>query len=220
MTSAILYFQLLTFLVAVFCYRGLLRFSIGLFVPIFFIEALFALMYTKYRVVDGSPIVVLNNIRMVLTYCLDVYVFSRMIRPNRIEKVIVNILLVVGCLFILLNTFVFQGSKHYDSFSWLLLIVIQVIFSALILMRMSLIDEDSPPFFRHPYLWIASANLLYGLFSLVLWVLFQFFLGKNVQFEFGVVLPIEDVIFILYCLMFCYAFILCKTQKISYSRLY
>jgi len=207
------YFEYGCLLVAVFCYKGLRRFSLLAFIPIVLLACVSETLTIDKLGLELYPI---YNVYMVALTPFYLYAYRKMLLPTRNERVIFDAISVLSMLFLLLNIFFIQGIRNFNTFSAILTQVLNVIFSGLVLVRLVTVESSQTTLYGEPYFWICSATLLFNLISFVVLGLLKFTLQMdltihNVSLHQVFLPPASDVQYSVYS----FAFILCQIRKTS-----
>jgi hypothetical protein len=81
----------------------------------------------------------------------------------------------------LVNYFLIQGKRPFDSFTSLLVNLTNFVFSCLVLTRLAIRKEEDSLLLTDPYFWINAAILPFSLVSLIALGLQKFIIGNNIQ---------------------------------------
>lgn len=113
-------------------------------------------------------------------------------------------------LFILIDFYFLQGVSMFNTYSLILIMLLNIVFSVLILVNFFLFDERTIDFLKHPYLWINSGILIFSLGTLVVLGLQHYIEANKIVIgnknAYRQIMPILNVI--LYS-AYSYAFLLC-----------
>lgn len=227
--------QLLSLFAAIYCYRGLRKFSLTLFIPLLAITSLIDLLgsnwgfsawnHAYYRVYQiylvSVPGVKKNyfiyNMYLLLSPLFYLTLFYYMLRlSHKAKKGYLAIATI--CLVLIFSNYVFlQGTNVFNSYSFLFIEIINIACCSIILFRLALIEESSDEhIYHHPYFWISLSLLLFSLGAVAVLGLQAYIAnhkieigGKNI---YRIVMPNLNII--LY-LGYTYAFILCRKKNNS-----
>ena len=207
------YFQLLSLLVAIACYRGLNACNLVLFIPLLLLTNIIELVGNNYRLLGWAHNYGMYNWYIILSTPINLYLYARMLQIRKNEKPVYVIIAVLSMLFIILNYVFLQGRDQFNNISVVLIEILNIVFSCFVLLRLAFRGDVLVSIFREPYFWISAANLLFGLITLVLLGLQQYIrsyhivIGKDSLYH--AILPVVNII-----LYSCYslAFILCRMQ--------
>lgn len=208
------YSQLLCLIAAVFFYSGLKKFSIAGFMPLLILINIVELVANNFKRWGWVNNYFVYNVFLILSTPIYLYLYRCMLNLTAIALKIYYFISGLTLLIILTNYLFIQGLFTFNSFSFLLISVLNIIFSCLILFKLSSDDSNNVSLFYQPYFWINSSNLLFNMITLVLLGLQQYILVNHIELEnkrlYYVILPIANVA--LY-LSYSYAFALCNIQN-------
>jgi hypothetical protein len=209
------YFELLSLLVALFCYKGLRRFSLGIFLPLLVLVNLLEMAGVNYRLLglkDNNYI--LYNLLIIAQTPMYLYVYTKMMMLKKSEQLVFNMIAALCFLFLLLDFVYIQGPWVFNTYSATLISVLNIVFCSLILLRLFMVENKQVILYGEPYFWITASYMLFSLVTLV-------FLGlqpyiRNYHLTIGqktiyrALMPYGSII--LYS-AFSYAFLLCRIRK-------
>lgn len=154
------------------------------------------------------------NMYLIFTTPLYLYLYSQMLFLNGSALNIFRMIALLCMLLILLNYFFLQGTEMFNTNALALVMILNIIFSCLVLFRLSSYDFVQPNLFREPYFWINAATLLFSMVTLVLLGLQPYIHSNHIQIGnkilYFALMPSPNVI--LYA-AYSYAFLLCKIQE-------
>lgn len=208
------YFQILSLLTAIVCYRGLRRYSLSAFIPLLLIANVTEITAGNYLAFGWTSNYFIYNLYLLTATPFQLWLFGRMLHLRNNEKRVFGAICGLCMLFVLLNYFFLQGSTRFNTISLILIALITIVFSCFVLLRAVIQQQNEDNLLRAPYFWINAAQLLFGLVTLVVLGLQQYI--RNNQIELGqkslyyVLLPGINII--LYA-AYSYAFILCSRIK-------
>jgi len=207
------YFQLLSLLVAIACYRGLLQWRLILFIPLLLLTNVIELIGNNYKALGWTHNYAIYNLYILLMTPINLYLYGNMLTLKRNEKPVYLTICLLSLAFILLNYFFLQGYSQFNNISVVLIEILNIVLSCFVLLRLTFQGDMLVSIFRAPYFWISAANLLFGLITLVLLGLQQYIRGNNIRIGstslYHYILPVVNII--LYS-CYCLAFILCRTR--------
>lgn len=207
------YVQLLSLLVAILCYKGLNNYRLVLFIPLLALTNVIELIGNNYRALGWSHNYTIYNWYIILSTPLNLYLYGRMLRIRKNEKLVYLTICALSMLFIILNYIFLQGPGQFNNISIVLIEILNIVFSCFVLLRLALRGDVLVSIFREPYFWISAANLLFGLITLVLLGLQQYIRSNNILIGkdsmYHAILPVVNIV--LYS-CYCLAFILCRMQ--------
>ena len=161
------YFEFFSLLCALWCARGLKSFSITVFIPILILDNLTEAIAVNHSHFNWDTNYFIYNIYYLLSTPLYLYLFSIMLKSDQREK---RRLLGIGVaieLFMLVDYFFIQGAIPFNTFSALLVAVMDIIFVCLVLFRITIRTDEEYFLLRDPYFWINAVLLLFSLVSLI-----------------------------------------------------
>lgn len=208
------YWQLACLLVAVVCISGLRRFSIAAFIPLLIIINAVEITGDNFRLFGLQNNYFIYNLYLIFSTPLTLYLYQRMLHLNGYPLQVFRAIALLCMLIILLNYFFLQGEYLFNTNALVLIMILNIIFSCLVLFRLSLHDAKQTQLYREPYFWINAANLLFSLLTLVLLGLQQYIRSHHIEIEnkslYRSIMPAANII--LYT-VYSYAFLLCQIQK-------
>ncbi len=211
------YFQLLSLLLAILCYRGLSHYRIAMFLPMLLLVNLIEIVGTNYRALGCFPWLsnhFIYNFNLLLVTPFQLYLMGRMLqlRPN--EEPVFNGIALLCMLVVLLNYLFMQGTAVFNTFSVILIQIVTIVLSCFTLLRLALRETGQLSLWKDPYFWINAGFLLFALITLVLLGPQQLLQANKVilwgQSLYKTMMPIPN--YLLY-LCYCFAFILCSTRR-------
>ena len=130
------------------------------------------------------------------------------------EKLVFYTVCILCLILVAVNFFSIQGQLHFNTYSFVLIEIMMIVFSSLSLVRLTLLDQRELNFIREPFFWINTVNLLFGLITLVVLALQEYILTNHIEINnktlYNAILPtLNAVVYAGYS----YAFILCRKQK-------
>jgi hypothetical protein len=205
-----IYFQIVSLLIAVINYRRLKVYKISAFTFLTYIACIVEI--AGFELKQHKEVnYLIYNFYLIFSTPVQLFLFYKMLQPERLQQ---KIFITISCLstfFILIDFYFFQGVNVFNTYSLMLIMLLNIAFSVLVLVKIFLIDETAISFFRHPYLWINAGILIFSLGTLVMLGLQQYIevnrIVINNKNAYRQVMPILNVI--LYS-AYSYAFILCR----------
>lgn len=208
------YFQLLSLIVAIFCWKGLKAGSLLAFIPLLIIVNITELTGTNFQAFGWSSNYFVYNLYLLLSTPFFFYLGGKMLFLTRKETVIYLIVCSLCMLLVIVNYGFIQGKTRFNTYSMGLVEIMKIIFSGLCLMRLIVLDREEVNFMKEPYFWINSVNLLGGLITLVVLGLQSYILENHIEIAhrslYAAILPVVNAF--VYS-GYSYAFILCRMQK-------
>lgn len=209
------YFQLFSLLLALLCRKGLNAFSLGILIPILFLDNIteflgsnhWSLFHTK-----GNYYV--YNIYYLLSTPLFFFLFASMLDGTRRDR---RRLLWTGAaieLFLLVNYFFIQGRLDFDTFSAQLVSLACIILSCLVLTRLAIRKDDEGRLLHDPVFWVNAMILLFNLVCVIVLGMHKFIIQYGLEIRhknlYLAIIPAANAV--LYT-GYSYAFLLCQLQK-------
>lgn len=206
------YFQLASFLVAILCYKGLVRYRLTAFFPLLAVVCTIELLATNSELFGWKSNYFLYNYYLLVSLPLHFYIFYKILGLVGTTKYVFLTIALLGVTLSLLNYFSYQGKSVFNSNTLLFFEIINIFFSCILLIQMSLEDNSRVPLLKHPYFWVAAPTLLFSLGTMVVLGLQQYISSNNIHIDgkslYRVIVPALNVL--LYA-GYAYAFILCRT---------
>ncbi len=205
-----IYFQILSLLIAILYFKRLNAYHLAPFIFLIYIACIIEVCGFAFKQLQQVNYLIFN-LYLVFSTPLQSLLFYNMILPAGIQKNIFIIISSLLMLFILINFYFFQGMNLFNTYSLILIMLINIVFSVFVLIKRFLIDEKPVDFLKHPYLWINASILVFSLGTLVILGLQQYIEANKIQIgdknAYRQIMPILNVI--LYS-GYSYAFLLCK----------
>lgn len=210
-TSFFQYVQLLSFITAVFCYKGLRFFKITAFIPLLFMVCLTESAAVNLKLFGWTQNYSIYNYFLLISTAFNLYLIDKMLDLNGFSKIVYCIITSLSMLFLVLNFVCLQGSNVFNTYSFILSMLVVSTLSFLVLLKLFNDDESSIMLHFHPYFWISAATLLFSAAALIVLGLQQFILTEKLLIGkvtiYKAIMPILNVVMYL---SYTYAFILCR----------
>jgi hypothetical protein len=208
------YFQILSLITAIYCWKGLKSCSLLAFIPLLIIVNAAELIGENYRTFGWSSNYRVYNLYLVLSTPFFFYLAGKMLFLTRKEAIIFFIVCILCMVLVCINLGFIQGPLQFNSYSLGLVDILMIVFSSLCLVRLTVFDQKELNFMREPYFWINSLNLLSCLITLVVLGLQSYILINKILIAnktlYNAILPaVNAIVYGGYI----YAFILCRTQR-------
>jgi hypothetical protein len=206
------YFQLLSLLLSIICYRRLKQARLQAFVPLLVITCIIEMLAAIEKL---TPNYFLYNYYLLLTPPLYFLIFYRMLGMHGRTKWLLNGTSILIVLLVVLNYLFLQGTARFNNYSLILLSLVYISYTSLTILKTNLLDNESMDSNRAKvYFIICGSTLLFNLGMLTVLGL-QTFITSNKLQVYGMslnrfVMPILNVI--LYS-GYSIAFLLCKRNK-------
>ncbi|QEC41493.1 hypothetical protein [Pseudobacter ginsenosidimutans] len=205
------FFQFLSLAFAIWFYRSLKSWSIGAFLPLLVFIFLVEIVGNNFEAFGWDNNYFIYNIYLILSTPFWLYLFRQMLGLSGMAIVIFRWIAILCMSFMFVNYFYGEGVKEFNSWSLLLLMILTIVFSCLILFRLSVTDIITISLYRHPFFWINAGNLLFALVTLVLLGLQPYIRENDIQLLhkslYYAIIPTANII--LYT-SYCYGFYLCR----------
>ena len=208
------YFQIASLLTALYCYRGLRACSLLAFIPLLVIVNITEFSGINYRMIGLQSNYSIYNLYLLASTPFYFYIAGKMLFLTGKETIVFYAVCVLSLILVCANFFFIQGPSHFNTYSFVLIEIMMIVFSSLSLVRLTLLDQRELNFIREPFFWINTANLLFGLITLVVLGLQQYILTNHIEINnktlYNAILPsLNAIVYAGYS----YAFILCRKQK-------
>ena len=208
------YFQILSLITAIYCWKGLKSCSLLAFIPLLVIVNATELIADNYRVFGWTSNYRIYNLYLLLSTPFFFYLAGKMLFLTRKESIIFFIVCILCMVLICINFGFIQGPIQFNSYSLGLIDILIIVFSSLCLVRLTMFDQEELNFMREPYFWINSLNLLSSLVTLVVLGLQSYILINKIEIAnktlYHAILPaVSAIVYGGYS----YAFTLCRTQR-------
>jgi len=214
------YFQILSLITAIYCWKGLKSCSLLAFIPLLIIVNAAELIADNYRAYGWSSNYRVYNLYLLLSTPFFFYLAGKMLFLTRKEAAIFYIVCVLCMVLVCINFGFIQGPIQFNSYSLGLVDIMIIVFSSLCLVRLTVFDQKELNFMREPYFWINSLNLLSSLITLVVLGLQSYIQINKIEIAnktlYHAILPaVNAIVYGGYS----YAFTLCRTQRARSSSL-
>ncbi|WP_448701861.1 hypothetical protein ACFGVR_06335 [Mucilaginibacter sp. AW1-3] len=210
--SYYIYFQLLSLLLAIYCYKGLKSFKLLGFIPLLVVVCVTEIIAinTSFFGWDNNNLQI-YNLYVIVSTPITIYIFLRMLGYKGLKKSLYISMGVLLFIFTVLNFLFVQGKYNFDTYSLILVEFITAMLALLVIARLFKEDDSDILLNHHPYFWISAATLIFSAVTLIVCGLQQFFLLKKIQIGgvqiYRVIMPAINV-FLYSC--YSYAFYLCR----------
>jgi hypothetical protein len=210
------YFQLVSLLIAIYCYRGLRACSLLAFIPLLIIVNITEFCGFNYGQLGLDSNYLIYNLYLLCSTPFYFYIAGKMLFLRDKENLVYYTICTLCLILILANFLLIQGPGRFNTYSVVLIEILRIVFSSLSLVRLTILDEKELNFTKEPFFWINAVNLLFGLITLVVLGLQNFILVNHVEIAnrtlYNALLPsVNAIVYSGYS----YAFILCRKQKTS-----
>lgn len=203
--------QLICLCFAIWFYSNLKGWSIAAFLPLLVFIFLIEIVGNNFHAFNWANNYFIYNLYLLLSTPLWLYLFRQMLDLRGTALIIYRWIAILCMGFICLNYFFGEGVMEFNSWSLLLLMILTIVFSCLILFRISLTESLSGSLYRHPFFWINSGNLLFALVTLVLLGLQPYIREHGIEIQrkslYYAIIPTANII--LYT-AYSYGFYLCR----------
>jgi len=208
------YFQIIALILAIIYFRGLKRFRLSPFIPILLIVNIVESIGTNYKNLGWSDNYSVYNLYLLFSTPLYLYLYATMLELKG-KALIIHSAVSIGCMvFIILNLFFLQGTGVFNTYSMALISILYIVFSCLVLFRMTLGSNLTVNLYRQPYFWINSTNLFFSMTTLVFLGLQHYILTNNIKLGdktlYYAIMPSANAV---YYSGLSYAFILCNQNR-------
>ncbi len=208
------YFQIISLLVAIYCWKGLKSCSLLAFIPLLVVVNLTELIGINYRAFGWSSNYRVYNVYLLVSTPFFFYLAGKMLFLTKKEAIIYYIVCSLCMLLVIANFVFIQGTTQFNSYSLGIIDIMLIVFSGLCLVRLTVLDQKELNFMKEPYFWINSLNLLFGLITLVILSLQSYIRINHIEIAnrslYYAILPaVNAIVYAGYS----YAFILCRTER-------
>ena len=212
-----LFFQIFSFLVALYSYRRKRDKMLLYFTPFLFLTVIIELIGTWY-LSKGLRNYWMFNVFTTLEFLFYTFLFYLYFKKNVFKKIVLYFM-PLFTLMVLLNIFFIQGfNKTFNTYTFLLGSFFIVIFCCCYFYESVLPDKIDQQLSKQPFFWICSGLLIFYLGSVIINALFEYLRNNDLQAEgiriYGI---INNSLNILLYSSFCIAFFLCRNNKKTYS---
>jgi hypothetical protein len=206
--------QFLSLLVAIFCYKGLKKFSLFLFIPLLLVTCVVEILATNSSFFGWKSNYFIYNVYIIISLPLYLAIYGKMIVLNKKTRWVYLTICILCELLIILNYFFIEGVHTFNTYSLIFIEILQIGFCCLLLIQLALKDDKyNVHILNHPYFWINASTLLFSLGTFALLGLQKYIALHHIEIDgksmYRIFLPVLNVI--LYS-SYTYAFVLCKTQ--------
>lgn len=210
--------QIAALLTALYCFKGIKRQNLGLFIPLLCIIVVTETIGNNFKTFGWPNNYWVYNCYLLLSTPLYLLLYANMLRLRGLPLTIFVGMTALFEALLLLNFFFIQGTALFNTYSLIIIMVATIILSCFVLLSLAAGEENGVSFFRHPLFWINGSHLLYALVSLVLLGLQQYIRAHRIELnKESLYYVIQPTINILLYIGLAYAFLLCRTQNRKYS---
>lgn len=210
------YFEMFSLLWAIWCYRGLNAFSIGIMIPILVLDNVVEIIGVNYAHFHWANNYLIYNLYYLLSTPLYLCLFATMLDGSRKDRmrliaagVIVEALLLANCIFL-------QGWWEFNTYSSLLYAITQIVISCIVLTRLAIRKDDESGLLQDPIFWINAMILLFNLVTFIVLGMHKYIMLNHLEMRHkNLYLAITQAANAVLYTGFCYAFLLCKQLKRS-----
>lgn len=203
--------QLISLCFAIWFYRNLKGWAIAAFLPLLILIFLIEIIGNNFQAFNWPNNYFIYDLYLLLSTPLWLYLFRQMLDLSGTALRIFRWIAILSMSFMFMNYFFGEGMKEFNSWSLLLLMILTIVFSCLILFRISLAESLGGSLYSHPYFWINAGNLLFALVTLVLLGLQPYIRENGIQIQrkslYYAIIPTANII--LYT-CYSYGFYLCR----------
>ncbi|HLA58870.1 MAG TPA: hypothetical protein VK622_08920 [Puia sp.] len=208
------YFQILSLITAIYCWKGLKSCSLLAFIPLLIIVNATELIAANFRTFGWSSNYRIYNLYLLISTPFFFYLAGKMLFLTRKEAIVFFIVCILCMVLVCINFGFIQGPLQFNSYSLGLVDILIIVFSSLCLVRLTVFDQQELNFMKEPYFWINSLNLLSSLITLVILGLQSYILINKIEIAnktlYHAILPaVNAIVYGGYS----YAFTLCRTQR-------
>lgn len=208
------YFQAAALIVALLCWRALKQNHILLFIPLLLLINAIEIVGNNFRAFGWANNYFVYNYYLLFSTPIWLLLYRQMLAFMGNVKWVFNGIILLITLLLLLNYFFVQGRNLFNTYSLILVMIINVVFSSLVLFRMAWEETVQGPLLAQPYFWINAGNLLFSMVTIVLLGLQQYIRANAIEISrkslYYAILPSANIL--LY-IGLSYAFILCQIRK-------
>ncbi|MBC7588450.1 MAG: hypothetical protein H7178_08820, partial [Chitinophagaceae bacterium] len=181
------------------------------FLPLLAVVCTIELLATNNEFFGWKSNYFLYNYYLLVSLPLHFYIFYKILGLVGTTKYVFLTIALLGIALSLFNYFSYQGKSVFNSNTLLFFEIINIFFSCILLIQMSLEDNSRVPILKHPYFWVAAPTLLFSLGTMVVLGLQQYISSNHIQVDgkslYRIIVPALNVL--LYS-GYTYAFILCR----------
>ncbi|MGN6420382.1 MAG: hypothetical protein ACTHMC_22935 [Pseudobacter sp.] len=200
-------------------FSSLKQWSIAAFLPLLSFIVLIEVIGNNFRLFNWANNYFIYNVYLLFSTPVWLYLFRQMLELTGAARAIFRWIAILSMSFICINYFFGEGVRNFNSWSLLLLMLLTIVFSCLVLFRLSVTDSIESTLYHHPYFWINAGNLLFALVTLVLLGLQPYIREHGIQIHskslYHAIIPTANII--LYT-SYCYGFYLCRNPLTRSSQ--
>jgi|GEM_PF-330668 len=175
------YFQLAALILALIFWRGLKHCRLLLFIPLLIVINAVETIANNYVQFGWKQNHFIYNIYLLTGTPMWLFLYLQMLGlEGKAKKLFTGIIFLVTCI-ILLNYFFLQGAMHFNTYSLVFTMILNIVFSTFVLFRLAMEEEFMGSINRHPFFWISASHLLLSMAILVLLGLQQYILTNNLR---------------------------------------
>jgi hypothetical protein len=171
------WFQIIALVFAVVCFRYLRTHSLGLFVPLLIGVCVVEIVGANLNLFGWDRNYIVYNLYLLYSTPLMLKLYDSMLVLSRSERMVFGVICALVLSFILLNFFGLQGMVTLNSYSIILIQVLQIVLSSIVLFQ-AIVLNIKQQLIYNPYFWINTGTVLFSMGTLVMLGL-QPFVAEN-----------------------------------------
>lgn len=206
------YFQYASLLVAIFYKNALQKFSLSLMIPLLAFACIIETLGVNYKLIGWRNNYTIYNLYIVISPIFQLLIYAKMLQLKKQQKQLYLLICIVSYCFVFINFFAIQGFQNINSLSIILIELLNIFLSSLLLLKIAL-QNTNHSILKEPYTLICSANLLFGLGTMVILGLQNYIVANKLQIQYkSLYVYIMPLLNIVLYLSYTAAFILCNYQ--------
>lgn len=212
------YLQYFALIASIFFFKGLRQFNIEGFVLLLLIVCVTETTANYLsNVLNREDNFRIYNFYLLVSTPVSLFLYYKMLHLKGAGEKIYFYISFLCSLLIAFNLCFVQGPDTFNSYSIVIIMLINIAFNCLIILNLVNTDDPGTRLLKHPYFWINSSSLLFSLSTLVVLGLREYILSNHISIGdksiYRYIVPASNVI--LYS-AHAYAFYLCpKSNQIT-----
>lgn len=132
------YSQLICLVISILCRKGLRRFSLIAFIPLLIIDNIIEFIGKNRLLFGWDNNYFVYNIYLIVSPPIYMYLYAKMLNLKKEVHKVFWAMYILCILLILLNYFFIQGYRQFNTYSVMLIMILNIVLCCLVLFKLSL----------------------------------------------------------------------------------